>query len=77
MHGKVFGANEPFKETNVAKAAVNTRRALTWELTNGRKGVKTRLVAKGYEGRDLKDRSADTPWMRETPLVSSPGDFRG
>ena len=50
---------EPSSECNVSKQIVQTGWALTWQLADGGKSVEARLVAKGYQGPDLKEGVAD------------------
>ena len=41
-----------------AKDIVDTRWVLTWKEVDGRKTVKARFVAKGYQDPDLRDSNA-------------------
>ena len=38
-----------------SKSVVDTRRALTWKMAEGKKNAQTRLAKKGYMYTDLKD----------------------
>ena len=54
---KVFS---PVPWRNVAEGIVDTRWVLTWKLVEGRRAVKARLVARGYQDPDLAAGLADT-----------------
>ena len=51
--GNEFDVFGPRKNCDVSKKVAQTRLALKWKIMDGQKSVKTRLVAKGYQGPDL------------------------
>ena len=60
MHGGDFKVSKPLPAGDVGETAVGTRRALTWKMVGGVRTVTARLVAKGFQDRDLKDGDVGT-----------------
>ena len=53
-------SSPPVLWADVSTEIVDTRWVLTWKFFEGRKTVKTRLVARGFQDPDLADGSVDT-----------------
>ena len=51
---------DPRRDCNASKQLVRTRWVLTWEMVDGRKSVKARLAAEGYQNPELQKGIADT-----------------
>ena len=55
-----FGVFERRRDGNVSKQIARTRWVSTWRMVDGRKSVKARLAAKGYEDPDIREGIVDT-----------------
>ena len=69
-----FDIPEPRIGGNVSKQIAQARWVLTRKMVDGRKSVKARLVAEGYQGPDVQDGVVDSPgclifrWSRYAQL---------
>ena len=55
-----FNVYSPHEACKEQKQIAQTRRVLTWKLADGKKRVKARLEAKGFQDPDLKGEMLDT-----------------
>ena len=55
-----FQVSPPVPQKSVTKEVVETRWVLTWKDLEGKRTVKARLVARGFQGPDLADGLVDT-----------------
>ena len=56
-----FQVFSPVPQTTVTKDGVETRWVPTWKDLDGKRTVKARLAARGFQDPDLADGLADTP----------------